>query len=92
MDRGPAAVPVEMPYQLLHLGQAEVGDDHPFAAGQVLLAVGECTEIPQFLNCCSYDVSKGAKNLPAATCAAVKVQRQELRKKPVQPAHVLAAA
>ena len=46
------------------------------------------TEIPQFLNRCSYATSKGVKNLPAATCAAVKVQRQELRKKPVQPAHV----
>ena len=47
---GSAAVPVELPDQLLHLGQAEVGDDHQVAAGQVLLAVGECTEIPQFLN------------------------------------------
>ena len=78
---GPAAVPVELPDQLLHLGQAEVGDDHQVAAGQVLLAVAECTETPQyssqlFLRC----EQRGEELASSYTCAAVIVQRQELHR------------
>ena len=86
---GPAAVPVELPDQLLHLGLADVGDDHQVAAGQVLLAVAECTETHQyssqlFLRC----EQRGEELASSYTCAAVIVQRQELHRNQFSQAHV----
>ena len=66
---GPAAVPVELPDQQLYLGQAEVGEDHPVAAGQVLLSVGECTETPQYYEPVVHLYKQRSKELAAATCS-----------------------
>ena len=65
---GPAAVPVELP-EVLHLGQADVGGDHPVAAGQVLLSVGECTETPQYYEPVVHLYEQRSKELAAATCS-----------------------
>ena len=63
---GPAAVPVELPDQLLHLGKAEVGDDHQVAAGKFFLLLRSVLRPLSTRASCSYDASKEVKNLPAA--------------------------
>ena len=65
----PAAVPVELPDQQLYLGQAEVGEDHPVAAGHVLLSVGECTETPQYYEPVVLLYEQRSKELASATCS-----------------------
>ena len=69
LDWGLAAVPMELPDQQLHLAQAEVGEDHPVAAGQVLLSVGECTETPQYYEPVVHLYEQRSKELAAATCS-----------------------
>ena len=58
-----------------------MGQDHPIAAGQVLLAVGECTEIPQYLNLFFLQGKQRGEELASSNCAVVKVQRQTCTEK-----------
>ena len=78
---GPAAVPVELTDQVLHLGQADVGGDHPVAAGQVLLSVGECTETPQYYEPVVLLYEQRSKNLQQQPVHSRKVQRQDVHRK-----------